>query len=106
MRSVFTDGFNFLVYESEDGFLPFDDKDLYELIGLAFHYAQQTRGNIELNGIQIFPTSLLQTIGAAVAPCDYVRVGYGRTENFMLLSDIAQTVTASEREIEVSVIRA
>lgn len=41
-------------------------------IGMFFHYIQQQRGDLYLNGTRIFALSMAQTCGSGAAPCDYV----------------------------------
>lgn len=102
MRNVFTDGYNVLIWEdTNDCPIEYLGQDIYELIGLAFHYLQQVDGALELNGVQIFATSMAQTCGNAVAPCDYVRLGYGGNAAFEKLSELILKVEAEAQINEI-----
>ena len=46
--------------------------NVFECIGMFFHYMQQQRGELYLNGTRIFALSMVQTCGSPAAPCDYV----------------------------------
>lgn len=104
MRNVFTDGYNMLIYEdAEDCPIEYLGQNLYALIGLVFHYAQQNAGRIELNNVQILAASMAQTDGGSASPCDYVRIGDGSGDGFRQLSKLIYK--AEKAEVVINIIK-
>ena len=51
-----------------------------EMIGMFFHYIQQTGGSLYINGVQVYALSMADTAGVAMRPGDYVGLDMPVTE--------------------------
>lgn len=81
------------VNHSEEVAIP-SEAEIWDAIGMFFHYIQQQSGELFLNSTRIIPLSLAQTCGAAAAPCDYVGLDYPVTR-VSLLKDLIKWPSAS-----------
>lgn len=68
---LFANGNELELLHAEEVAIP-KEGDIFESIGMFFHYIQQQSGALLLNGRLIYALSMSQTCGRPAAPCDYV----------------------------------